>query len=121
MFLLSFIACSFFSITPVAMPYWIMAIVLPTFLAPRYGIWAAVWVTLITAVAASLGQFMTFLIGYSGSGRLYKMVSERFSPEIYDKAREWINKMGSKAVFVMSVIPNPLHLPMTLIIALLKY
>lgn len=121
MFLIAFIACSTFSITPVAMPYWIVTIMLPNFLAPKYGIWAAVWVTLVTASAASLGQFMTFLIGYGGSSRLYKRISKRFSPEVYDRAAEWIDRMGSKAVFVMSFFPNPLHLPMTLIIALLKY
>jgi membrane protein DedA with SNARE-associated domain len=121
MFLIAFIASSTFSITPVAMPYWVITIMLPNILAPRYGILAAVWVTLVTATAASLGQFMTFLIGYGGSSALSKKLGQRFSPEVYDSAAAWIKRMGSKAVFVMSFFPNPLHLPMTIVIALLKY
>ncbi len=121
MFLIAFVASSTFSITPVAMPYWIITIMLPNILAPKYGIWAAVWVTLVTATAASLGQFMTFLIGYGGSSSLSKKLSQRFSPEVYERASAWVKKTGSKAVFMMSFFPNPIHLPMTIAIALLKF
>jgi membrane protein DedA with SNARE-associated domain len=121
MFLIAFIASSTLSITPIAMPYWLVTIWLPHILAPQYGIWAAVWVALVTAAAASLGQFMTFLIGYGGSSTLSKKLSQRFSPEVYERASNWIKRIGSKAVFVMSFIPNPIHLPMTILIALLKY
>ena len=121
MFLVAFVASSTFSITPIAMPYWLITIWLPHILAPQYGIWAAVWVALVTAAAASLGQFMTFLIGYGGSSTLSKKISQRFSPEVYERASNWIKRIGSKAVFVMSFIPNPIHLPMTILIALLKY
>ena len=82
MFLIAFIASSTLSITPIAMPYWLVTIWLPHILAPQYGIWAAVWVALVTAAAASLGQFMTFLIGYGGSSTLSKKLSQRFSPEV---------------------------------------
>ena len=121
MFLIAFIASSTFSLTPIAMPYWLITIWLPRVLAPQYGIWAAVWVALVTAAAASLGQFMTFLIGYGGSSSLSKKISQRFSPETYKTASNWIKRIGSKTVFVMSFFPNPIHLPMTIIIALLKY
>ena len=121
MFLIAFIASSTFSLTPIAMPYWLITIWLPRVLAPQYGIWAAVWVALVTAAAASLGQFMTFLIGYGGSSSLSKKISQRFSPETYKVASNWIKRIGSKAVFVMSFFPNPIHLPMTIVIALLKY
>ena len=45
---------------------------LPTLLAARYGIWAPVWVALATALAACLGQFITYMIGYGGLGRFPK-------------------------------------------------
>jgi len=44
MFLLTFLASSIFSLTPVAMPYWVLTFTLPGILAARYGIWAVVWV-----------------------------------------------------------------------------
>ena len=84
MFIFAFIASSTFSITPIAMPYWIVTLTLPDILAPQYGIWAPVWVALVTAVAASLGQFMTFMIGYGGR-TLSEKLSQRFSPETYDQ------------------------------------
>jgi membrane protein DedA with SNARE-associated domain len=120
MFLFAFIASSTFSVTPIAMPYWVVTLTLPTIMAPRYGIWSPVWVALVTATAASLGQFMTFMIGYGGRS-LSEKLSHRFSPQIYDRAVGWIRKTGSWAVFLMTLIPNPLHLPMTIAIALLKY
>ncbi len=120
MFIFAFIASSTFSITPIAMPYWIVTLTLPDILAPQYGIWAPVWVALVTAVAASLGQFMTFMIGYGGR-TLSARLSQRFSPETYDNAVKWMRKTGPWAVFLMTLIPNPVHLPMTIAIALLRY
>ena len=120
MFIFAFIASSTFSITPIAMPYWVVTLTLPSILASRYGIWAPVWVALVTAVAACLGQFMTFMIGYSGR-TLSEKLSRRFSPETYDQSVNWIRKSGAWTVFFMTLIPNPVHLPMTIAIALLKY
>lgn len=120
MFIFAFIASSTFSITPIAMPYWVVTLTLPNILAPRYGIWSPVWVALVTAVAVSLGQFMTFMIGYGGR-TLSEKLSRRFSPETYERAVKWMEKTGSRAVFLMTLIPNPVHLPMTIAIALLRY
>jgi membrane protein DedA with SNARE-associated domain len=120
MFIFAFIASSTFSITPIAMPYWVVTLTLPGILASRYGIWAPVWVALVTAVAACLGQFMTFMIGYSGRS-LSEKLSRRFSPETYDRSVNWLKKAGSWTIFLMTLIPNPIHLPMTIAIALLKY
>jgi membrane protein DedA with SNARE-associated domain len=120
MFIFAFIASSLFSIAPIAMPYWIVTIWLPSLLAPQFGIWAAVWVMLVTAVAATLGQFITFMIGYGGRS-LSKKLTQRISLELYDEAEAWIKKAGSKAVFLMTLFPNPLNLPMTIAVALLKY
>ena len=120
MFLLAFITCSALSITPFAMPYWVVTLTLPTVLAPQYGIWAPVWVALVTAVAACLGQFMTFMIGYGGRTFSEKL-SRRFSPQAYERSVNWMKRSGSWAVFFMTLIPNPIHLPMTITVALLKY
>ena len=120
MFIFAFIASSTFSITPIAMPYWVVTLTLPGILASRYGIWSPVWVALVTALAACLGQFMTFMIGYSGR-TLSEKLSRRYGPETYDRSVNWMKKAGSWTVFFMTLIPNPVHLPMTLAIALLKY
>jgi len=120
MFVFAFIASSLFSIAPIAMPYWIVTIWLPSLLAPQFGIWAAVWVMLVTAVAATLGQFITFMIGYGGRS-FSKKLTQRISPELYNEAEVWIKRAGSKAVFLMTFFPNPLNLPMTIVVALLKY
>jgi membrane protein DedA with SNARE-associated domain len=120
MFIFAFIASSLFSLSPMPMPYWIVTIWLPSILAPYYGIWAAVWVTLVTAIAATLGQFITFMIGYGGRSSSEKL-TQRFSPQMYKEAESWIKKIGSRAVFWMTLIPNPINLPMTIAIALLRY
>jgi membrane protein DedA with SNARE-associated domain len=120
MFLLTFIASSVFSLTPIAMPYWVVTFTLPGILAGRYGVWAAVWVAVVTAVAACLAQFITFMIGYSGRS-LSEKLSRRFSTETYDRSVKWMKRSGSWTIFLMTLIPNPIHLPMTIAIALLKY
>ena len=120
MFIFAFIASSTLSITPIAMPYWVMTLTLPSILASRYGIWAPVWVAVVTAIAVCLGQFMTFMIGYSGR-TISEKLSRRLSPETYDRSVNWIKKGGSWTIFFMTLIPNPIHLPMTIAIAMLKY
>jgi membrane protein DedA with SNARE-associated domain len=120
MFLLTFIASSIFSLTPIAMPYWVVTFTLPGILAGRYGVWAAVWVAIVTAVAACLAQFITFMIGYSGRS-LSEKLSRRFSTETYNRSVKWMKRSGSWTIFLMTLIPNPIHLPMTIAIALLKY
>ncbi len=118
--IIAFIASSTFSVTAIPVPYWIVTFVTPSILAPEYGIWAPVWVGLLSGLGASAGQFLTFMIGYGGRG-LSEKISRRFSSTIYDRAVAWMKRRGGWAVFLMSVMANPLHLPMTLAIAALKY
>jgi membrane protein DedA with SNARE-associated domain len=118
--IIAFIAASTFSAAPIPLPYWILTFTLPGMLADDYGIWSPVWVGLFAAIGATLGQSITFAIGYGGR-ELSKKLTNRFSPELYDKAAGWVKKYGSWAVFFMSVTANPLHLPMTLAIASLRY
>jgi membrane protein DedA with SNARE-associated domain len=118
--IIAFVFASAFSATPVPVPYWLLTLALPAMLQDRYGIWAPVWVALFSATGATLAQSVTFAIGYGGRG-LSQKLSSRFSPELYNKAVGWIHKYGDWTVFFMSVTANPLHLPMTLAIASLKY
>lgn len=118
--IIAFIAASTFSVTPIPLPYWVLTFTLPSVLDERYGIWSPVWVGLFAAAGVTLSQAITFAIGYGGRG-LSKKLSSRFSPEFYDKAVGWVKKYGSWTVFFMSVTANPLHLPMTLAIASLRY
>ena len=117
---LAFIFSSALSAMPVPVPYWVLTFTLPGMLQESYGIWAPVWVGLAAAGGATLAQSITFAIGLGGKG-LSQKLSNRFSPEFYDKAVGWIHKYGDWTVFFMSVTGNPLHLPMTLAIASLRY
>ena len=120
MFLLAFITCSAVSITQFALPYWVVTLTLPTLLAARYGVWAPVWVALVTAVAACLGQFITYMIGYGGRTFSEKMI-RRLDSQTYERSVNWLKRSGSWAVFFMTLIPNPINLPMTLTVAVFKY
>jgi membrane protein DedA with SNARE-associated domain len=117
---IAFIAASAFSVTAIPVPYWVLTFTLPSVLAGTYGIWAPVWVGLFAAAGATLGQLITFIIGYGGRG-LSEKLSSRFSPALFEKAKVWMKRWGDWAVFFMSVTANPLHLPMTLAISSLRY
>jgi len=119
-FLIAFIAASAFSMIPIPIPYILVTLFSPSILAPQFGIMAPVYVSLVTGLAACLGQFITFMIGYSGISWSQK-ISQRFSASVYEHAVEWVKKRGNWAVFLMSLVANPLHLPMTLAFAALKY
>ena len=116
----AFLAGSTFSVTAVPVPYWVVVFTLPGLLAEKWGIWSPIWVGLISGLGASLGQFITFMIGYGGRG-LSEKISARFNSKVYEKAIAWAEKHGSWSVFLMSVMVNPLHLPMTIAIATLRY
>ncbi len=118
--LVAFLAGSTFSVTFIPVPYWLLVITLPGIIAGQWGIMAPVFVGLLAGAGASLGQFITFMIGYGGRG-ISQKVSSRISNKFHDRAIAWAKKHGSWAVFVMSVVFNPLHLPMTIAIACLRY
>ncbi len=118
--IIAFIAGSTVSITAVPVPYWLLVFTLPGVLAAQWGILAPVWVGLLSALGATLGHIPTFMIGYGGSS-LSQRVSTRFSNRFYTRAMEWAQKHGSWAVFGMSAVFNPMHLPMTIAIGALRY
>ncbi len=120
MLIIAFIAGSVFSFTAVPIPYILLVFTLPSVLAPQWGILAPIWVGIISALGATLGQLLTFMIGY-GSSSLSQRVTTKINNRFYTGAIEWAKKHGSWAVFIMSAVLNPLHLPMTIAIAALRF
>jgi len=120
MLIIAFIAGSIISITAVPIPYVLVVFTLPSVLASQWGILAPVWVGIISALGASLGQLLTFLIGY-GSRNFYQRFAATTKNSFYTRAMNWAQRHGSWAVFFMSAIINPIHLPMTIAIAALRY
>ncbi len=118
--IIAFVAGSTISITAIPVPYWLLVFTLPSVLAPQWGILAPVWVGGTSALGATLGQIPTFMIGY-GSRGLSQRVSTRVSNRFYTRAIEWAQKHGSWAVFIMSAVFNPIHLPMTIAIGALRF
>jgi len=118
--IVAFVAGSTFSITAIPVPYWALVITLPSLIADQYGVWSPVWVGLLAGLGASLGQFITYMIGY-GSRTISEKITSKFSSRFYDRAIGVAERHGSLAVFLMSLIPNPIHLPMSIAIAALHY
>ena len=118
--IVAFIAGSTFSVTAIPVPYWLVILTLPSILAPQWGILSPVWVGLMAALGASLGQLITFMIGYGGRG-ISERITSKINSRFYDRAMNWAQRHGPWAVFLMSAAINPLHLPMTIAIAALGY
>ena len=118
--IVSFIAGSTFSITAIPVPYWLLVFTLPSLIADQYGVLAPVWVGLLSGLGASVGQFITFMIGYGGR-TISEKITSKFSSRFYNRAIGVAERHGSWAVFLMSLIPNPIHLPMSIAIATLHY
>ena len=118
--IVSFVAGSTFSVTAIPVPYWLVVFTMPSILAPEWGVFSPVWVGLTSALGASLGQLITFMIGYGGRS-ISEKVTAKINSRFYDRAIDWAKRHGSWAVFLMSAVVNPLHLPMTIAIAALRY
>lgn len=119
-FIFAFLAGSIVNFVATPVPYWLLVFTLPSILAPTWGVFAPLWVGLVSAVGASSGQLLTFMVGYGGSG-LYRKLKVSTSSNFYNRAMGWAQRHGSWAVFVMSALFNPLHLPMTIAIAALRF
>ena len=120
MLIIAFVAGSVLSFTAIPVPYWLLVFTLPGVLAPQWGILAPVWVGLTSALGATLGHLPTFMIGYGGRS-LSQRVTAKFNNRFYNRAIEWAQKHGSWAVFIMSAVLNPVHLPMTIAIGALHF
>jgi len=120
MLIIAFIGGSLLSMIAIPVPYWLLVFTLPSVLAPHFGMGAPVLVGVISGVGASLGQLLTFMLGYGGRD-LSQKLAYKVNRGLYDRALRWAQRHGSLAVFFMSAIINPLHLPMTLAMASLRY
>ncbi len=120
LFVVAFVGSSTFTVTAVPIPFWLLVMALPSIMANQWGIMAPVYISLVTACAIALGQIITYMIGYGGRS-LSAKITGRFSGNLYNRLMGWAKKHGSWAVFLMSVMVNPVHLPMTLAIAALGY
>ena len=120
MLVVAFIAGSTVSVTAIPVPYWLLVFTLPSVLASQWGIIAPVLVGLTSALGVTLGHLPTFMIGYGGRS-ISRIVGSKFNSRFYARATGWAQQHGSWAVFAMSAVINPLHLPMTLAIAALHY
>ena len=119
-FVFAFIAGSVVNFVATPFPYWLLVFTVPSLLADSWGMLAPVWVGMLSALGASLGQLLTFMVGYSSS-RLYHKFNINVDNRYYNRALGWAQRHGSWAVFVMSAVFNPIHLPLTLAIAALRY
>lgn len=120
MLVISFAAGSLLSFTAVPVPYWFFVFTLPTILAPKWGISAPVLVALISALGATLGHMPTFFLGYGGSSFAEKVFS-RIDSRFHARALAWARKHGAWASFLISAVFNPIHLPMTVAMGMIRY
>jgi membrane protein DedA with SNARE-associated domain len=120
MLIVAFLGGSLLSMIAVPVPYWILVFTLPSILAPELQVGAPILVGIISGLGASLGHLPTFMLGY-GSRDLSQKLAYKVNRGLYDKAMNWAQRHGSLAVFFMSAIINPLHLPMTLAVASLRF
>ncbi len=120
MLIIAFLGGSLLSMIAVPVPYWLLVFTLPSVLATRYQIGAPILVGLVSGAGASLGQQVTFMLGY-GSRDISQKLAYRVNRNFYDRAMNLAQKHGSLAVFLMSAVINPLHLPMTFAMASLRF
>jgi len=69
-----------------------------------------------SGLGASIGAMTIYLTGYGG-GSLFQKVSD----PLYSRLTNWAQRRGSVAVFIMSAVFNPLFIPMTIILAMLRF
>ena len=119
-FVFAFVAGSVVNFVATPFPYWLLVFTVPSLLAPSWGAFAPLWVGMLSALGASLGQLLTFMVGYSGS-RLYHKFTVNIDNRFYNRCIGWAQRHGSWAIFLMSAMFNPIHLPMTIAIAALRY
>ncbi len=118
--IISFLAGSTLSMLAIPVPYWILVFTLPSVLDARWGLLAPVLVAAVSALGATIGHIPTFMIGY-GSRSISEKVTTKFNNKYYTCAIDWAKKHGSWAVFLMSAVLNPFHLPMTIAIGALRF
>ncbi len=117
---ITLIAASPISVTGIPVPYIIVIITVTGVLSYNWQIFSPLAVGATAAAGATLGELITFSIGYNSQSVSKRLIS-RINKTVYGRAEQWINRYGIAAIFITSVIPNPLHFPITIIIGSLRY
>src|SRR4030043_1903395 len=120
MLAVAFLGGSLLSMIAIPVPYWLLVFTLPSILTPQFQLGAPILVGLISGFGASLGQLLTFMLG-CGSRDLSQKLAYKINRGWYDRAISLAQRHGSLAVFIMSAIINPFHLPMTFAMASLRF
>lgn len=119
-FLVSAIAASILSVTLVPIPYYLPVFFLSGALSEEWGLAGLLAVSAVSTAGATLGQMPTFAIGYSGS-EISKRILQRFNESSYKKLLAWVKRRGPIAIALVSAVPNPVHLPITLALGMLRF
>lgn len=69
-----------------------------------------------SGLGASIGAVTIYLTGYGGH-RLFQNVND----PLYSRLVDWARRRGSVTVFVMSAVFNPLFIPMTIVMGMLRF
>ncbi len=70
----------------------------------------------LAGLGEAIGSLAIYLTGYGGHSTL-KTINHRFTT----KFEEWIRRRGSIAIFLMSVIINPLFYPFTAVAGMMRF
>lgn len=105
-FLISFLAGS---IMVLPIPYVVVVFTMGGVLNPA-------WVGVASGLGASIGAMTIYLAGYGGHS-LFRNSNDA----IYSRLVDWTRRRGSVAVFIMSAVFNPLFIPMTIAMGMLRF
>src|SRR4030042_2711080 len=94
MLILAFIGGSLLSMIAIPVPYWLLVFTLPSVLATHFQMGAPVLVGVISGVGASLGQLLTFMLGYGGRDLSQKLAYKVNKGFFYTGVR-WGQQHGS--------------------------
>jgi len=69
-----------------------------------------------SGLGASIGALTIYLTGYGGHSLLHNV-----NNGLYSRLMNWVQRRGSIAVFIMSAVFNPLFIPMTIAMGMLRF
>ena len=69
-----------------------------------------------SGLGATIGAITIYLAGYGGHSLL-----PNINNSLYSRLMNWVQRRGSVAVFIMSAVFNPLFIPMTIAMGMLRF
>jgi len=69
-----------------------------------------------SGLGATIGAITIYLAGYGGHSLLPNV-----NNSLYSRLMNWVQRRGSVAVFIMSAVFNPLFIPMTIAMGMLRF